>query len=472
MPLSNIPRLSSQSMLRLILASASLLIMIYVTTDSTVRVTTPKFLKCPSREQVCGTADTGSPAADHATPSGELAGFSVEHFVKGPPARTLQDNLRNDTKYITTFLDAGWTNDFMTVVNMVYLGMTSSRVPVLPPFSPMHVGFEAENFHFAEIFDLPRLRKAIGYPIIEWQDMKDPKGNTQDVLGCWSTWLLDNENPRGSRLYYTLHADVSYTVVPQGARLPNRHQSFWGLARLGFPDGREEALRGTKPVPSSHHRVELLPDDRIMCFDTLYFVGGVDPFEWEKDHSPAWRFVGTHARFHPNMIKLAEEYLRKAFGLAEGETIPRFISMHIRHGDFKGYCGDGPAEHCWTPVSTLAEAVEEVRASLQSRLGISVSSTHVLVTSDEQDPVWWAQIDNLGWAHIDHGKERTAEKYSRWYPTFIDAMHQSMGIGFVGTGGSTMSLVALKRVMDWNGGLGVMVDWGAGKFAPKETNSS
>lgn len=131
--------------------------------------------------------------------------------------------------------------------------------------------------------------------------------------------------------------------------------------------------------------------------------------------------------------------------------------MHIRHGDFQGYCGDGPQEHCWAPVSALAEAVEEVRASLQSQLGISVSSTHVLVTSDEQDPAWWAQIDSLGWAHIDHKTERTAEKYSKWYPTFIDAMHQSMGIGFVGTSGSTMSLVALRRVIDWNGGLGVMV---------------
>ncbi|KAG8893832.1 hypothetical protein FRC01_013329 [Tulasnella sp. 417] len=172
------------------------------------------------------------------------------------------------------------------------------------------------------------------------------------------------------------------------------------------------------------------------------------------------------------MVKLAEEYLRKAFGLGEGEPIPKFISMHIRHGDFKVYCGDTPKEHCMAPVSALANAVDDVRASLKSQLGISVSSSDVLVTSDEEDPAWWAEIDKLGWAHIDHKAERTVEKHSRWYPTFIDAMHQSMGIGFVGTEGSTMSLVALKRVIDWNGGLGVMVGWGAGKYAPKESNSS
>ncbi|KAG8903144.1 hypothetical protein FRC00_000297 [Tulasnella sp. 408] len=157
------------------------------------------------------------------------------------------------------------------------------------------------------------------------------------------------------------------------------------------------------------------------------------------------------------MVKLAEQYLRRAFGLTDGEPIPKFISMHIRHGDFKEYCGDAPKEHCLAPVSAIAEAVDQVRASLKSQLGASVSTGHVLVTSDEQDPAWWAQIDERGWVHVDHKAERTIEKHGRWFPTFIDGMHQSMGIGFVGTGGSTMSLVALKRVVDWNGGLGVMV---------------
>lgn len=38
------------------------------------------------------------------------------------------------------------------------------------------------------------------------------------------------------------------------------------------------------------------------------------------------------------------------------------------------------------------------------------------------------------------------------YPTLIDAVAQSMGAGFVGTLRSTMSLVAARRVEDWNGG--------------------
>lgn len=39
------------------------------------------------------------------------------------------------------------------------------------------------------------------------------------------------------------------------------------------------------------------------------------------------------------------------------------------------------------------------------------------------------------------------------YPALIDAVVQSMGVGFVGTARSTMSLVARRRVEDWNGGV-------------------
>ncbi|KAG9017681.1 hypothetical protein FRB90_000271 [Tulasnella sp. 427] len=250
----------------------------------------------------------------------------------------------------------------------------------------------------------------------------------------------------------------------------DHHTSFWGLAQLGFKDGREEALQNAKVYPSGHHRHELPPDDQIMCFDNLYYVGASKLFEWEKDYSPAWRFVGKHARFHPKMVKLAEQYLRKAFGLSDGELIPKFISMHIRHGDFKNDCKDTPKEYCMAPLSTLAKAVEQVRETLKSQRGVLISGAHVLITSDEEDPAWWAEVDRLGWSYINHGNERTVEKYGKWLPIFIDAMHQSMGTGFVGTLGSTMSLVALRRVMDWNGGFGVMVPFGPNMYAPKSSS--
>lgn len=60
-----------------------------------------------------------------------------------------------------------------------------------------------------------------------------------------------------------------------------------------------------------------------MCFDILYYVSASEPFEWEKDYSPAWRFVGRHLYFEPQMIKLAEYYMRRALGLEEHDPIPK-----------------------------------------------------------------------------------------------------------------------------------------------------
>jgi hypothetical protein len=49
-----------------------------------------------------------------------------------------------------------------------------------------------------------------------------------------------------------------------------------------------------------------------------------------------------------------------------------------------------------------------------------------------------------------------------WYrfPVFIDAVVQSGSLGFVGNYGSTMSLIAKRRVESWRDGVVRMVKWG------------
>ena len=46
------------------------------------------------------------------------------------------------------------------------------------------------------------------------------------------------------------------------------------------------------------------------------------------------------------------------------------------------------------------------------------------------------------------------------YPVFIDAAIQSLGLGFVGTDKSTMSLVARRRVESWSDGATRIIKWG------------
>ncbi|KAG8906710.1 hypothetical protein FRB99_006308 [Tulasnella sp. 403] len=450
-----LPRLNSQSLLRLLMAGISLLMMIYVLSDSRVRV---RSTFCP--KNVC------TPASNATQTSGDSEeGWNLMDYVNGPPTSSLFSNLRNDTAYVTTLLNAGWTNDVMTIVNMIYLSILTGRVAVIPPHVPVHVGVEANEFLFSDVWDLPRLRRTVGHPMIEWADIKS--GISQDHIGCWSVWqTVDGQphsKPRGSRLNYALHLDISYTKIPENTKLLNLHASFWGLAKLGFPDGREEALRDASPLPSNQHKKVILPDERFMCFDILYYAAAHEPYEWERDYSPAWRFVGRHLRFHPKMVEIAELYLRRMFDLQEDEPIPKFISLHLRRGDFAEYCGNDK-ETCFPPMSALADAVEEVRQTLRTRRGIEIGKNDVVLTSDEKDPMWWASVAELGWKFADHEKEKTVETYGRWYPPFIDAIHQSMGTGFVGTEGSTMSLVALRRVVDWNGGMGKMVKFGEGMY--------
>jgi hypothetical protein len=43
--------------------------------------------------------------------------FNSQSYVQGPPTQSFRDNLRNDTKYITTWGSAGWTNVVMSYVS-------------------------------------------------------------------------------------------------------------------------------------------------------------------------------------------------------------------------------------------------------------------------------------------------------------------------------------------------------------------
>ena len=84
----------------------------------------------------------------------------------------------------------------------------------------------------------------------------------------------------------------------------------------------------------------------------------------------------------------------------------------------------------------------------------------VIMTSDESDPKWWAEVEALGWVKMDHKEMKTEEKYGRWYPVILDAAIQASGMGFVGTDRSTFSILSRRRVMDWNDGVTRMFKWG------------
>jgi len=168
--------------------------------------------------------------------------------------------------------------------------------------------------------------------------------------------------------------------------------------------------------------------------------------------------------------------------LGFGSDIQKYIGIHVRHGDFKNWCGQVPVEDCFASIAVLARRVEEIKTELRESRGMTVE--HVIMTSDEEDQSWWEQVAEQGWHIVDHSG--TVERYGAWYvqvqrlqsiiittgswfdlhiltfryPVLIDAVIQSGGVGFLGTDRSTMSILARRRVQSWHQGIVRTVKWG------------
>ncbi|KAF8665360.1 hypothetical protein AX16_000379 [Volvariella volvacea WC 439] len=388
--------------------------------------------------------------------------FAPKFWLRGPPTAHFRDNLRPDLQYITSWVAAGWTNDVMTYANLIYLALITDRIPIMPMFTPSHIGSHVPPIPFGEVFDVPRLSKALGKPVLEWRDVKDSASNQVDDIGCWNVWEAvqsREHHPRRSPVPGHLKLDISYTTAPTWVKLlpqfqHDLHSSFWALAALSFPETRASSL--VPPRESPQHHVSLPPDEQLLCYDYLYYVSAHQPFEFEFDYSPAWRFVAQHMHFTPALQQLAETYVRRAFGTPGDAPLPPWIAIHARHADFKVFCKEVELSDCFAPISVIARRVREVQDELFEQRGIRVE--HVIMTSDEKDASWWQEVSEQGWYAINH--TRTAELYGEWYPVLIDVTIQASGVGFVGTDRSTMSMIARRRVQAWSGGSYRNVKWG------------
>ncbi|KAJ7654723.1 hypothetical protein B0H17DRAFT_956880 [Mycena rosella] len=406
--------------------------------------------------------DRGSPPPVTA-PVSALDPLDPLASLNGPPTLSYKANLRSGSKYITSWgSSAGWTNDVITFINLVYLGLITDRVAILPVFMSTHLPGNAPALHFGEVFDLPRLRRALGKPVLEWREVKQPNSPILDDIGCWNIWesVQYRENaPRHSNVPWKLNLDISYTKTPYWIKMiPNfehdQFSTFWSLAALAFPAARAANL--VTPLPSPQHRLSLPPDEHLLCYDFLYYVAAQEPFEIGLDYSPAWRYVGQYMRWTAALEHLAETYVRKALRVDAHDPIPPFIAVHARRDDFQGWCGDYTTEECFASLYVIARRVQEVKAELWHRKGIITNN--IIITSDEQDKMWWAQVAALGWRTPDHS--HTEETYGAWYSVLIDSVILSQAAGFVGTDRSTMSILAARRVDSWREGAVRFVLWG------------
>ncbi|KAG8985443.1 hypothetical protein FRB93_005829 [Tulasnella sp. JGI-2019a] len=401
-----------------------------------------------------------------------------------PPTNKFRENLKPDVKYVTTWNKEGMTNQLETHVNLIYLGMISDRVPILSPFIPSaHLGDGQHPYlDFGKVYDMARLRRALQIPIVEWSAVKrapygqppevgtgfhPKKGPNVEELGCWaSRYVTAKYITDDTTAAQLLQLDISFTTLPPrmltepgpGAY----HVKFWGLASVLFPDGRRDVLSEEVPRKVAGGTTSYYePDEQLACFDNLFGTSAFVEYEWYKDYSPAWRFVGRHVHFTDEVQYLVDQYLKKTLGVDDNKTLPPFIAVHIRRDDWaKEYFDAHPGANCWASLTDFAKHVKETQQRLILKFGVDSplgNVKRVIVTSDERNATWWKEVLEMGWSRIDHEKERTSETLGTWWPTIIDAAVQSRAIGLVGTRHSTMSMVAGRRVQDWNGGVTAMV---------------
>ncbi|KAI0298618.1 hypothetical protein BC826DRAFT_1122327 [Russula brevipes] len=204
-------------------------------------------------------------------------------------------------------------------------------------------------------------------------------------------------------------------------------------------------FEGTSTVHKVHCAV-LPPDEHLACFDNRYYGCAHTPFEYERDISPAWRFVVKHFCWTKQVQAITDGYLKRIFGVPEHEPVPPYIAIHARRTDFVTYCGDLPRDECFPSIAVYQRHVADIQREIRQRLG--VVPRHVIMLSDEEDRAWWDLIRETGWYTTDSQVQ---------YPLLVDAVIQS---SLIGTRGSTMSVLAGLRVQDWHNGMYTEVRWG------------
>jgi hypothetical protein len=83
----------------------------------------------------------------------------------------------------------------------------------------------------------------------------------------------------------------------------------------------------------------------------------------------------------------------------------------MRRGEeFIDWCRGVPTHDCFASIPVIARRVREVQDELREWKRIDV--LHVIMTSDETDPSWWAEVSARGWLRVDHSS--TAKVHGKW----------------------------------------------------------
>lgn len=82
------------------------------------------------------------------------------------------------------------------------------------------MGTRVRDVPFGEVFDVPRLSKALGKPVLEWRQVKDlttANSSELETIGCWNIWEAtqydDHFARKSPRTLEELKLGMSITLV-------------------------------------------------------------------------------------------------------------------------------------------------------------------------------------------------------------------------------------------------------------------
>ena len=113
------------------------------------------------------------------------------------------------------------------------------------------------------------------------------------------------------------------------------------------------------------------------------------------------------------------------------------------------------------PVHKSDVPGREVQDELCAQKGLDVPMDRVIMTSNEVESEWCADVRALSWRTPGHATVRTLKQYGRWHPVLTDATILSGVAGFVGTEASTYSSISCRRVKEWQNSTVCMYKLGA-----------
>ena len=452
-------------------------------------------------------------------------------------------------------------NQFISVMRVLYLAKTLNRVAIVPTFIPSH--FLGPYVDFDLFYDLDGFMRRSHIPAVPMSRLKraarlgEARPPHNDEVSCWSV----SEQTTGMANLGAESMDAHGVWVHHWA-LPPMHRSLGGFdlaydsLRLFDFDGqmradwvakvrrewlpqvarpaKDDQGRPTKPLrgdgalaanlkPGFEPDKSAPPTDQLFCVDNTMFVGPVmfpQPYQTPVETEPSiageglsWLDAGVHVRFAPRVEATLDALLARLF--RDHATVPPFISVHLRRGDFQDFGGftdldkyvravgrvqarvarrvaephswRGPGKRSWD--TQHAPRVRDALAAASS----GESKLEVVFTTDETDAAFLRTVAREhGWRLFDHASMGTLEllqargltgytheqvvdararartqaraeqdvtrltyqaqdDLAGWWLPVLDAALLARGAGFVGTDRSTFSHLAGLRVKHWNG---------------------